>query len=168
THGTTPLMHAVNYGHVSAAKLLVASRADVNAKDDKGQTALTLAQRHRNGELIKLLQNSGATDPLAGVITAAPGVQELTAKDTRPIVLNYPRPAYTEVARQHRVQGAVRMRVLVGQDGTVKKMRAITGLPDGLTYEAYRAALQMRFQPAKKDGQPVDFWLTTEVEFHLR
>jgi len=47
-------------------------------------------------------------------------------------------------------------------------MRAITGLPDGLTREAYFSANQLKFFPASRDGQPVDFWLIIEMEFNLR
>jgi TonB family protein len=167
-HGMSPLMNAASYGNAPAAKILVEKGADVNAKDDEGRTALTFAERRKSDSVIKLLQKAGGVNPLAGVVTASPQPLEPTGKDARPVALNRPRPDYTEIARKHRVSGIVRMRILVGQDGSVKRMRAVTGLPDGLTYEAYRAAYQMKFRPATKDGQPVNFWQAIEVEFQLR
>jgi len=165
--GMTPLMHAALFGQTSAAKLLIGKGAEVNAKDKKGQTALTFAQRTSNAGLIKLLQKAGASDPLAGVITAEPR-NDQPAKGTRPVALNRPMPNYTEQARKDKVQGIVRINILIAKDGSIQRMRAITGLPDGLTYEAYRATLGMRFKPATKDGEPVDFWQKIEVEFNLR
>jgi len=44
----------------------------------------------------------------------------------------------------------------------------VTHLPDGLDEEAIVAVKQMRFRPATRNGQPVDFWVTLEVELSLR
>ena len=96
------------------------------------------------------------------------GRDATAAVDTKPVALNAPRPNYTEEARQHKVQGVVRARVLIGGDGLIKQVRISRGLPDGLNEEAIRAARQMRFKPAMKDGQAVSFWTTLDVEFNLR
>ncbi len=88
--------------------------------------------------------------------------------DTRPVPLNEPRPNYTEEARQHKITGVVRARVLIGSDGLIKQVRIIRGLPDGLNEEAIRAAMQMRFKPAMKNGQAVSYWTSLDVEFNLR
>jgi periplasmic protein TonB len=91
-----------------------------------------------------------------------------TSVDQKPIPLNKPRPNYTEEARKNKIQGTVRTRILVGGDGTVKQVRIISPLPDGLNEEAIRAAYQMRFKPAMKNGQPVSFWVLLDIEFNLR
>ena len=88
--------------------------------------------------------------------------------DARPFPLNKPRPNYTEEARAHKVQGVIRARALIGTDGVVKDVRLVTHLPDGLDEEAIVAVKQMRFRPATTNGQPVNFWVTLEVEFSLR
>jgi TonB family protein len=91
------------------------------------------------------------------------------AVDAKPVALNRPRPNYTEQARQKKVQGLVRTRVLVGADGSVKQVQIRGGgLPDGLNEEAIRAAYQMRFKPAMKAGQPVAYWITVDIEFNIR
>lgn len=97
-----------------------------------------------------------------------PGSDAATIVDTRPVPLNEPRPNYTEEARQHKVTGIVRARVLIGVDGLIKQVRITRGLPDGLNEEAIRAAMQMRFKPAIKNGQAVSYWTSLDVEFNLR
>jgi protein TonB len=88
--------------------------------------------------------------------------------DSKPVPLNWPRPNYTEEARQHKIEGVVRARVLVGSDGSVQSVVVTAGLPYGLSEEAIRAIKQMRFRPAMKAGRAVTFWISFEVEFNLR
>lgn len=91
-----------------------------------------------------------------------------TRVDTKPVPLNRPTPRYTESARANGVQGSVLVRVLVGEDGNVKLIRVIRGLPDGLTEEAITTARQTKFKPAMKDGKPVPFWVGLEINFNIR
>lgn len=89
--------------------------------------------------------------------------------DARPVLLNAPRPFYTEEARKNKVQGVVRVRVFVDARGDVRQVVVTRGLPDGLSEQAVRAAYQMRFRPAVKDGRQVSYWLSNvEIEFNLR
>jgi periplasmic protein TonB len=88
--------------------------------------------------------------------------------DSRPVQLNSLRPNYTEQARVNKIQGVVRVRLLVGADGGVKQVRVTSGLPDGLNEEAILAVKQLRFKAAMKNGQPVAYWLNAEVAFNLR
>jgi protein TonB len=111
--------------------------------------------------------NMGGGSPGLGTGTGPGGVA--TVVDAKPIPLNRPRPNYTEEARKNKIQGVVRVRVLVGADGSAKQVRlAGGGLPDGLNEEAISAAYKMRFKPAMKDGQPVAYWVPVEIEFNLR
>lgn len=89
--------------------------------------------------------------------------------DAKPVALNRPRPNYTEEARQSKVQGVVHARVFIGADGVVRQVQIRGGgLPGGLNEEAIRAAYQMRFKPAMKNGQPVAYWITVDIEFNIR
>jgi TonB family protein len=92
----------------------------------------------------------------------------VTSVDSRPIALNSLRPNYTEGARRNKVNGTCRLRLLVGADGSVKRVNIVTPLPDHLTEEAIKASFQIKFSPAMKSGQPVAFWTTLEVDFSLR
>ncbi|HKP85703.1 MAG TPA: TonB family protein [Blastocatellia bacterium] len=91
------------------------------------------------------------------------------AVDSRPVALNNPAPLYTEQARKNKVNGEVRLRILVGDDGLVKQAKVIgDGLPDGLNEQAMNSAYKMRFRPAMKDGKPVAFWMPIMMTFNLR
>lgn len=107
-------------------------------------------------------RDGGPYGPGRRTVTAPPKV------DSMPRALNEPRPNYTEEARAKKVQGIVRARILIGSDGLVKQVRVLSGLPYGLDEEAIRAAMQMRFRPAMKDGAAVAYWMTLNVEFNLR
>jgi TonB family protein len=93
--------------------------------------------------------NMGGGNPRLGGGTGNPGIA--TNVDTKPVPLNNPRPNYTEDARKNKVQGTVRVRVLVGADGSVKQVKVLSGLPDGLNEEAIRAAYQIRSHAVLSD-----------------
>jgi len=88
--------------------------------------------------------------------------------DTKPVRLSAPAARYTEEARAHGTQGMVILRVLVDEDGSVKAVRVVRGLPDGLTESAIAAARQTKFKPAMKDGKPVAYWIGLEINFNIR
>jgi TonB family protein len=91
-----------------------------------------------------------------------------TAVDKKPVVLNRPRPNYTERARRNGVQGSVTMRVLIDEKGAVSRVKVLEGLPDGLTEQALKAAYQLKFKPAMKDGKPVPYWVGLTMDFNLK
>lgn len=91
-----------------------------------------------------------------------------TTVDTRPVRLTSPAPRYTEAARANGIQGSVLLRVLVTEDGDVKGIRVVRGLPDGLTDQAIAVAHQTKFKPAMKDGKPVPYWVGLEINFSIR
>lgn len=88
--------------------------------------------------------------------------------DTKPVVLKNIQPRYTEEARKNSVQGVVTLRILVGEDGDVKRAIVIRGLPDGLNEQAVAAAYQMKFKPATRNGLAVSHWMMIQAEFNLR
>lgn len=88
--------------------------------------------------------------------------------DLKPRLLNNPVPRYTEEARLNRVMGTASVRVLIGADGSVKQVKVLRALPDGLTEEAMRAAYSLKFDPARKNDQPVTFWQNVQIEFNLK
>ena len=54
--GGTALMGASRDGHASIVQLLLDNRADVNAKDNSGWTALDYARVHKHSEVVALLE----------------------------------------------------------------------------------------------------------------
>ncbi|MGO8926242.1 MAG: ankyrin repeat domain-containing protein, partial [Limisphaerales bacterium] len=55
----TPLHLAARLGHKDVAELLLASKADVNAKDNGGQTPLHLAVVFGHKDVAELLRQHG-------------------------------------------------------------------------------------------------------------
>jgi TonB family protein len=163
--GLTPLMAAARSQRDKIVKLLIARGADIHARDKNGNTALGLSARGGQNKTRSLLEKSGATETPGGgssEIDSGPGVS------VRPIPLNRPRPNYTEDARRKKIAGVVRVRALIGTDGQVKMVRITSGLPAGLSEQAAHAVFQMQFQPAMKEGHPVEFWTPIEIEFNLK
>ena len=87
---------------------------------------------------------------------------------TQPIeILAKPNPVYTEEARRLKLEGEVLVGVVFTASGEVRVVRVIQGLGHGLDEAALRAAQQIRFKPARRDGQPVDFPATVHIIFQL-
>lgn len=82
-------------------------------------------------------------------------------------VLSKPEPQYTEEGRKNGVTGTVVLRVVFSSSGEVTNIRAVQGLPSGLTEKAIAAARQIRFSPAKRDGHPVSVFMQLEYNFNL-
>jgi protein TonB len=110
--------------------------------------------------------NVSTSGPQLGAGTATGSAAAATV-DSRPVPVNSPRPNYTEDARVNGVEGFVRLRALVGAEGSVTDLRIISHLPDGLDEEAILAVRHMLFKPAMKDNHQVAYWVTLEVDFNL-
>jgi len=161
--GETPLMFAVHFENLAAARLLVAAGANVNHVNKKGETALWTT---KNWKLSELLRKAGAVGPQTSVGSKT-SRQQLDS-DTKPIPLNFPAPRYTEEARSKSIQGVVRIRLRIAANGQISSCKIISGLPFGLNGAAVQAASQVKFKPATKDGQPIEFLQRIDIEFRLR
>jgi len=85
----------------------------------------------------------------------------------RPTILYKERARYTEEARQNRIQGAVVLSLIFGADGRIYDVRVVRSLPSGLTEEAIAASQKIRFNPAVRDGRPVNVRMQLEYNFTL-
>jgi protein TonB len=84
-----------------------------------------------------------------------------------PRVLYSPDPEYSEEARKAKHQGTVILWVVVGPDGRVRDIRIQRALGMGLDERAMEAVKTWKFEPARKDGQPVPVQINVEVNFRL-
>jgi TonB family protein len=87
--------------------------------------------------------------------------------DERVRLIAKPEPHYTEEARRQGVVGTVILRVIFSSTGEITQIRAIQGLPLGLTERAIAAAREIKFMPAKKNGLPVSVFMQLEYNFNL-
>jgi TonB family protein len=95
-----------------------------------------------------------------------PVVSEV-AKKTPVEIISKPTPTYTEEARKLRIEGEVLLEVMFEASGRLRVLRVVRGLGHGLDENAQRAAEQIRFKPAMKDGQPADSTATVHIIFQL-
>ena len=87
--------------------------------------------------------------------------------DQKAQVKKKPEPSYTRDARRHGVEGTVVIRCIFAATGKVTNIHVISGLPDGLTERAIKAAEKIKFVPAMKDGKAVSMWIELQYNFHL-
>jgi periplasmic protein TonB len=84
-----------------------------------------------------------------------------------PRILYAPDPDYSEEARKAKYQGTVVLWVVVGPDGRPRDIRVQRSLGLGLDEKAMEAVKTWKFEPARKDGQPVAVQINVEVNFRL-
>jgi TonB family protein len=88
--------------------------------------------------------------------------------DEPPNLNGLPELDYPEAARKAGVEGTLKAKMTLGENGKVRDIVILEGLPGGVD-EAFRKAVQnLYFQPARQNGQPVattlfmDFIVTVE------
>jgi len=87
---------------------------------------------------------------------------------SQPVCTYCPDPEYTEEARKGKLQGVVTAQVLIGADGTAKKVRVVKGLGMGLDERTIETVYRWHFAPARDGHQRgVPVWVTIEATFRL-
>ncbi len=83
--------------------------------------------------------------------------------------LNNKAPVYPMLSRKRKEQGTVWMLLLVSKDGLVTelKLKKTSGF-DRLDQAALQAVKKWKFQPARKEGQPIDYWYELPLKFSLQ
>src|SRR5580700_6256489 len=82
-------------------------------------------------------------------------------------IISKPTPVYTQEARSLRIQGEVLLEVVLQASGNLQVLRVVRGLGHGLDDNAVKAAEQIRFKPATKNGQPADSTVVLHIIFQL-
>ncbi len=82
-------------------------------------------------------------------------------------ILAKPNPIYTDEARKLRIEGEVLLEVVFESSGKLHVVRVVRGLGHGLDEAAVRAAEQIRFRPALRDGQSADSTAVLHIIFQL-
>jgi TonB family protein len=95
------------------------------------------------------------------------GVYKVGGGISAPQAISAPDPDYTEEARRAKKQGTCVLWLIVDAAGRPRDIKVVRSLGMGLDAKALDAVRQWRFQPALRDGKPVDVQISVEVEFHL-
>ncbi len=88
-------------------------------------------------------------------------------------VTSYPRlssqvkPEYTKEMLQNRIEGVIRVKVLVDVDGRVKKAVVLDDLGFGSKEKVAEACFRMTFEPARRGEEPVSVWIMMRIRFEM-
>jgi len=108
---------------------------------------------------------TGADVPAAPTVRSRPAETAVRAVPAE--ILSKPTPIYTQEARSLRIEGEVLLEVVLGASGNLHVVRIVRGLGHGLDDSAVKAAEQIHFKPAMKDGQPTDSTVVLHIIFQL-
>lgn len=74
---------------------------------------------------------------------------------------------YPKEARKEQTEGTVLVSALIKADGTAAELEIIEGIQEMLDEAALKAVRMTAWQPAQKDGLPIDLKITIPIQFKL-
>lgn len=83
------------------------------------------------------------------------------------VIVEKPKPEYRKEAGEKDVSGVVVVQLVLSSSGKVKDVQVVNGLSVGQNNAAIKAARQIKFIPAVKDGEPVSQSLIVEYPFQF-
>ena len=104
-------------------------------------------------KVVKVIPSDGTRMKLGGTVAAARIIKKLS-------------PVYPPLARQTRIQGTVRLHVILSKDGSVQQLEVLSGHPL-LVQSAMDAVRQWKYQPMLLNGEPVEVDTTIDVIYSL-
>src|SRR3989442_10294052 len=128
------------------------------------------------GDMIKAMFFAGGMQFALSLVTALsfslvqqfPDIYHVSRDVTAPTIMSRVEPQYSEAARAARVQGTVVLEAVISADGVPRVVRVVRSLGYGMDESAIAALERWRFNPARKDGVPVNVSLNVEFNFNLR
>jgi TonB family protein len=136
----------------------------VVASSGFGNGTANAVSRTRSG----IVQSAGFTDadvPAASTVHRAADSAAAAALPAE--IISKPSPVYTAEARSLRIEGEVLIEAVLQASGSLRVVRVVRGLGHGLDDNAVRAAQQIHFKPAMRDGQPADSTVVLHIVFQL-
>src|SRR5205814_2323555 len=118
-----------------------------------------------------------SNDPtLASLLASGPRALPMPPRRTAPVhvssgvssgfLLHEVRPVYPPIAISTRTQGAVVLAAVIDRNGTIEKLRVVSGHPM-LLRAAIDAVSQWRYRPYLLNGEPVEVETQITVNFVL-
>ncbi|MBZ5528150.1 MAG: TonB family protein [Acidobacteriia bacterium] len=112
------------------------------------------------------VQSSGFSDTAAAA--EAPKKKTVSQNpDVQVSILSKPQPVYTAEGRNLKIEGEVVIDLIFLASGKVQVLRVARGLGHGLDEAAMEAAREIKFKPAKREGEAVDFPARVRIIFQL-
>jgi TonB family protein len=95
-----------------------------------------------------------------------PAPASINVKADSLVVVSKVQPVYPAEAKKNKVSGSVVLAATIGKDGTVEKVRVVSG-PSALQRAAVEAVKQWRYQPYLLNGSPIVVKTNITVAFTL-
>lgn len=112
--------------------------------------------------------NPSGSDNGGGELNPPPPPKPLPGGKITPLLILFkPSAVYTPEARENGVQGAVTVRVIFNASGQIGSIATVSGLPDGLTEQAVKAAKQIKFEPQKRGDIAYSVSKTIQYNFAI-
>lgn len=83
-----------------------------------------------------------------------------------PVPIHKVDPKYPSTLMEERIEGEVILYGVIRQNGTVDSIQLIRGVDDRLDANAMSAFSEWKFEPATREGQPVDLEAIVHIPFH--
>jgi periplasmic protein TonB len=116
---------------------------------------------------------------LGSIVTAAPVAvpkvevpappqkpYKLSSGVTAGMLIQQVRPTYPPLAKQARISGSVVLQAVIGKDGSIQQLKAVSGHPM-LIPSALEAVRQWKYKPYFLNGEPVEVDTQVTVNFTL-
>jgi protein TonB len=131
---------------------------------------------HLDARLTPMATADGGKELALSVVPTAPMVTPASSANVQRIrvggnvqaamVVYAPKPVYPPLAKQARIQGVARFNVIIGKDGTVQDIQAVSGEPL-LVEAAIDVVRQWVYKPTWLNGNPVEVSTVVDVNFTL-
>lgn len=86
--------------------------------------------------------------------------------DVPPKLRKQSQPKYPKYAFNRKIQGVVLLAILIDSEGSVAAWKVLRSIPE-LDGEAVECVRRWKFEPARKDGQPIVTIATAPVTFRI-
>ena len=83
-----------------------------------------------------------------------------------PVPVHKVDPKYPSTMVEERIEGEVILYGVIRQNGTVDSIQLVRGIDERLNANAMSAFKEWKFEPATRDGQPVDLEAIVHIPFH--
>lgn len=137
----------------------------VVASSGFGNSTATPDNRPRASAKVQASGFASADVPAGPTVHNRPA--EIASKALPAEILSKPTPIYTQEAKSLRIEGEVLLEVVLEASGNLHVVRVVRGLGHGLDDSAVKAAEQIHFKPAMRDGQPTDSTVVLHIIFQL-
>ncbi|MBC7925003.1 MAG: TonB family protein [Bryobacteraceae bacterium] len=156
-------------GKVEEAAKLCQS-AISNLEKLMGGTMYSVGLRRQHATLLRRQNRESEAEQIAKSGPAPKVVNVGTPRDpglTPPQNIGRTEPGYSDLARRKRLAGSILVYFEIDESGRTSDVQVMRPLGVGLDKNAMEAVLSWRFRPATKEGKPVRYAASAEVNFRL-